>query len=185
MRSALAACAPFGVDAVRSAPLRGLGPPPPARQAAGLKDEFRHPLFMAYLDLDELPGLLDGRPAVLRAAPRAGLVPPRRSPRRPRARRSPSRCASSVAERTGAAPGGPDRAAHPPALLRAQLQPRQLLLLLRAARGSVRGRRRRTSPTRPGARATPTCSMPAANADRGTRGAVRAAASRRSSTSRR
>jgi uncharacterized protein len=41
------------------------------RRAGLVKDEFRYPLFMAYLDLDELPGLLDGswlwsarRPAV-------------------------------------------------------------------------------------------------------------------------
>jgi hypothetical protein len=26
-----------------------------------VKDEFRYPLFMTYLDLDELPGCFDGR----------------------------------------------------------------------------------------------------------------------------
>ena len=31
------------------------------RRMGAVKDEFRYPLFMAYLDLDELPQLLDGR----------------------------------------------------------------------------------------------------------------------------
>jgi DUF1365 family protein len=31
------------------------------RRMGTVKDEFRYPLFMAYLDLDELPGLFDGR----------------------------------------------------------------------------------------------------------------------------
>ncbi len=31
------------------------------RRTGTVNDEFRYPLFMVYLDLDELPGLLDGR----------------------------------------------------------------------------------------------------------------------------
>jgi DUF1365 family protein len=71
-------------------------------------DEFRYPLFMAYLDLDELPGLFDGMPLV--SARRAALA---------RFRRAdylgdpcvPLKDAvwSLVGERTGSRPDGPVR----------------------------------------------------------------------------
>ena len=69
--------------------------------------EFRHRLFMAYLDLDELPRAVRRRPALLGAPAGARLVSPRRPPRRPRARRSRDSVRELVAERTGRAPGGP------------------------------------------------------------------------------
>ena len=42
-----------------------------------------HRMFMVYLDLDELPECFDGHAAVVGAAARARVVPPRRLPRRP------------------------------------------------------------------------------------------------------
>ena len=37
------------------------------RLAGPVREELRHHLFMAYLDLDELPGLLDGHPLLCSA----------------------------------------------------------------------------------------------------------------------
>ena len=101
------------------------------------------------------PTLLGGR----LARSRPGLVRFRRSdylgdPRVPLDRRGAR--ARRRAPRQRAA--GPDPPAHPPAHLRALLQPGELLLLLRRGR---RARSRRSSPrsrTRRGASATPTCS---------------------------
>ncbi|MHB8532490.1 MAG: DUF1365 domain-containing protein [Solirubrobacteraceae bacterium] len=78
------------------------------RLESGLRDEFRHRLFMAYLDLDELPELFDGRPlwsargpalAWFRRADYLGTpdVPLADSVR------------ALVAERTGTRPRGPIR----------------------------------------------------------------------------
>ena len=140
------ACEPFGVDAVRSALYEGavrhrrLGGA--ASRAGAPQYEFRHRLFMAYLDLDELPA----RSRRACSAPRA-------------ARRSPGFAArdhlgdpDATARRLGSragrrahrpAPGRADRPAHAPALLRAQLQPGELLLVLRGRDGErVAGRGR-------------------------------------------
>lgn len=76
------------------------------RLAGDVRDEFRHPLFMAYLDLDELPGALDG--GLLFSARRPALAWFRRADHL-----GDQRCdlAESVrelvAERTGRRPGGP------------------------------------------------------------------------------
>jgi DUF1365 family protein len=76
------------------------------RLAGDVRDEFRHPLFMAYLDLDELPGALDG--GLLCSARRPALAWFRRADHL-----GDERCdlAESVrelvAERTGRRPGGP------------------------------------------------------------------------------
>ena len=67
------------------------------RRFAVRRHELRHRISMAYLDLDELPRLLGGR--LVRAAPGARPLPPRRLPRRPRASRSPTPSASSSASR--------------------------------------------------------------------------------------
>ena len=75
------------------------------RLGPGLRDEFRHRLFMAYLDLDELPELFDGR--LLWSARRPALAWFRRAdylgdPSEPLAE-----CVRAlVAERTGVRPEG-------------------------------------------------------------------------------
>ena len=85
--------------------LRGLGPPPPLR--AG-RAQFRYRLFLMYLDLDELPGVLDPYP--LLSARRPAPARFRRAdfmgdPARPLAE-----CARDAVEaETGAAPAGPVR----------------------------------------------------------------------------
>jgi hypothetical protein len=76
------------------------------RLAGSVRDEFRHPLFMAYLDLDELPGALDG-----------GLLCSARHPALAWFRRADhlgeegcdlaESVRELVAERTGRRPGGP------------------------------------------------------------------------------
>ena len=76
------------------------------RRFAVREHAFRHRVSMAYLDLDELPGLLGGR----LVAPRPGLARFRRAdhlgdPSRPLA----DAVRDVVAEQTGAAPGGPVR----------------------------------------------------------------------------
>ena len=78
------------------------------RRMGAVKDEFRYPLFMAYLDLDELPELFDGR--MLWSARRPALAWFRRSdylgdPEVPLA----DAVRELVAERTGARPKGPIR----------------------------------------------------------------------------
>jgi uncharacterized protein len=78
------------------------------RRMGAVKDEFRYPLFMAYLDLDELPELFDGR--MLWSARRPALAWFRRSdylgdPQVPLA----DAVRELVAERTGARPKGPIR----------------------------------------------------------------------------
>ncbi len=76
------------------------------RLAGEVRDEFRQPLFMAYLDLDELPAALDG--GLLFSARRPALAWFRRADHL-----GDERCdlAESVrelvAERTGRRPGGP------------------------------------------------------------------------------
>ncbi len=91
-------------DAVRSALYEGSVRH--RRLAGDVRDEFRHPLFMAYLDLDELPGALDG--GLLCSARRPALAWFRRADHL-----GDERCdlAESVrelvAERTGRRPGGP------------------------------------------------------------------------------
>jgi DUF1365 family protein len=74
-----------------------------------VKDEFRYPLFMAYLDLDELPGCFDGR-SRLWSARRPALAWFRRSdylgdPTIPLA----DAVRALVEERTGVRPDGPIR----------------------------------------------------------------------------
>ncbi len=128
VRSALTACEPFGVSAVNSALYEGTRPPPPPRGRAARRVPLR--LFMAYLDLDELPELFDGR--LLWSARRPALAWFRRrdhlgDPDVP----LDESVRALVAERTGSAAAGTDPAAHPPALLRSLLQPGELLLLLR------------------------------------------------------
>ena len=110
------------------------------RRFAVRNHAFRYRIAMAYIDLDELPTLLGGR--LTRERP--GLIRFRRSDylgdpqhtarrRRPHARRAGRRAPAR----------GPDPAAHPPPQLRPLLQPRHLLLLLRARRRHARGGRRR------------------------------------------
>ena len=76
------------------------------RLAGAVRDEFRHPLFMAYLDLDELPAALDG--GLLFSARRPALAWFRRADHL-----GEQGCdlAESVRElvaaRTGRRPGGP------------------------------------------------------------------------------
>jgi DUF1365 family protein len=77
------------------------------RRHAVRKHELRHRLALAYIDLDELPGLLDGR----LLSPRPGLV---RFRRRDYLGADPSRSLAdavrdSVQTRTGARPTGPIR----------------------------------------------------------------------------
>lgn len=78
------------------------------RLGAGLRDEFRHRLFMAYLDLDELPELFDGK--LLWSARRPALAWFRRADYLgdPRTALGES-VRALVAERTGARPEGPVR----------------------------------------------------------------------------
>jgi DUF1365 family protein len=78
------------------------------RRCGTPSDEFRYPMFMAYLDLDELPGCFDGR--LLWSARRPALAWFRRAdylgdPRTPLA----EAVRELVAERTGARPEGPIR----------------------------------------------------------------------------
>jgi DUF1365 family protein len=76
------------------------------RLAGGVRDEFRHPLFMAYLDLDELPGALDG--GLLCSARRPALAWFRRSDHLgARDHDLAESVRELVAERTGRRPGGP------------------------------------------------------------------------------
>ena len=63
---------------------------------------FRYPLVLAYLDLDELPGLLDGWPAWLARFRRADYLG---DPERPLS----DEVLDLVEERTGARPSGPVR----------------------------------------------------------------------------
>ena len=83
------------------------------------------------------PALLGGR--LVAARPRPGALPPPPTTSATPRRRWTTRCATLVAQRTGAAPGGPVRVLTRTALVRALLQPGQLLLLLRRRR---RARRR-------------------------------------------
>ncbi len=78
------------------------------RRTGTVADEFRYPLFMAYLDLDELPELFDGR--WLWSARRPAVAWFRRedylgNPAAPLA----SAVREVVAERTGTRPAGPIR----------------------------------------------------------------------------
>jgi len=78
------------------------------RRMGKVKDEFRYPLFMTYLDLDELPGCFDGR--WLWSARRPALAWFRRcdylgDPKLPLT----DAVRELVAERTGARPRGPIR----------------------------------------------------------------------------
>ncbi len=78
------------------------------RRFGAPSDELRYPLFMAYLDLDELPGVFDGHPlwSARRPAPawfrRADHLGDRRSPLR-------ATVEALVAERCGIALDGPIR----------------------------------------------------------------------------
>ena len=107
------------------------------RRFAVRPHEFSHRVALAYLDLEELDGLLGGR----LVADRPGLVRFRRADYLG----DPSiGLADAVRNAGGAADGLAADGAYPPAhaaaLVRALLQPRQLLLLLHAA-GSTRGGR--------------------------------------------
>ncbi len=78
------------------------------RLEPGLRDEFHHRLFMAYLDLDELPELLDGR--LLWSARRPALAWFRRADYLGDAHVPLADSVRAlVAERTGACPQGPVR----------------------------------------------------------------------------
>lgn len=78
------------------------------RRVGGVSDEFHYPLFMAYLDLDELPELFDGRPLWSARRPaiawfrRADHLGDPRVPLREAVR-------ELVLERTGVAADGPIR----------------------------------------------------------------------------
>jgi hypothetical protein len=76
------------------------------RLGGPVHDEFRHPLFMAYLDLDELPGLLDG--GLFSSARRPALAWFRRADHLgdPHSDLAES-VRRLVAERTGRRPEGP------------------------------------------------------------------------------
>ena len=100
------------------------------RRLDPVEHSFRYPIFMVYLDLDELPEVLDPlrgwsarrpAPAWFRRADHLGAedVPLAEAVR------------DAVAAETGEPPARPDPGADQPALLRALLQPGQLLLLLR------------------------------------------------------
>ncbi len=76
------------------------------RLEADPKYEFRHPLFMAYLDLDELPGALDG--GLLFSARRPALAWFRRADHLGESQHDLAESVRElVAERTGRRPGGP------------------------------------------------------------------------------
>ncbi len=81
--------------------------------------------------------------AVVDPAPRAGLVPPRRLPRRPARCRSTMPCATCVERETGRRPAGPMRLLTHLRYFGYVLQPGQLLLLLRRGRHAPRSHRRR------------------------------------------
>ena len=132
------------------------------RRFEPVEHEFRYRLFLMYLDLDELPRLLDPYPlwSARRPAParfrRADFMG---DPERPLAE-----CArDAVEEQTGAPARRPGADARQPAHPRPRLQPGLLLLLLRRRRGAGRGgsRRRQQHPLGrapslcPGARRAP------------------------------
>ena len=110
---------------------------------------------MAYVDLDELPGLLGGR--LVRARARARALPPPRLPRRSRPCRWPTPCARWSPSAPARAPDGPDPPADPPAHASGTASTRSASTTASRADGE---RSRRSSPrsrTRRGASATPTC----------------------------
>ena len=74
---------------------------------AGSGREFAPRLFLAYLDVDALPGSLDALPRLVGPPPRAGALPAPRLPRRRRRRRSATRSATSSRQRLGRRPDGP------------------------------------------------------------------------------
>ena len=112
------------------------------RRLQPVDHRFRYRVFMAYLDLDEVPERIG--PAWLWSTSHPALVRFRRAdylgdPEIPLA----DAVRALVAQRTGTRPGGPVRAADQPALPGPPVQPRQLLLLLRPrGRRSGGGRRR-------------------------------------------
>ena len=117
------------------------------RRFEPVEHSFRYKLFLMYLDLDELPEVLDPYPLWSARRPRPGQLPAGRLHRRPapaagrvRARRG------RVADRLPARGPGPD--AGQPALPRPQLQPGLPLLLLRPGRraGGCGDRRRQQHP---------------------------------------
>jgi hypothetical protein len=76
------------------------------QEGAHLEYEFRHPLFMAYLDLDELPAALEG--GLLCSARRPALAWFRRADHLGERNRGLAESVRElVAERTGRRPGGP------------------------------------------------------------------------------
>ena len=112
------------------------------RRLQPVEHSFRYRVFMAYLDLDELPESARPRLAVVARAP--ALVRFRRAdylgdPDIPLA----DAVRALVAERTGTRPGGPVRLLTNLRYLGHLLQPGQLLLLLRPRRRAGGGGRRR------------------------------------------
>ena len=116
-----------------------------ATAASQPRDEFRYPLFMAYLDLDELPQLFDAQSAVVGAPPGARVVSPRRPPRRSARRRCARRSRETGrASSTGIALDGPDPLAHAPALLRVIASTRSASTTASTPPASACGRSSRT-----------------------------------------
>ena len=79
----------------------------PHAATARYRGGSRPQLFLAYLDVDALPGSLDRVPGLVGPSPRAGALPAPRLPRRRRPVRSATRCATSSSERLGRRPTGP------------------------------------------------------------------------------
>ena len=69
--------------------------------------EFAPRLFLAYLDVDALPGSLDRVPGLVGPPPRAGALPAPRLPRRRRPAARRRRCATSSRSASAADPTGP------------------------------------------------------------------------------
>ena len=74
-----------------------------------VEHEFRYPLFMAYLDLDELPWVLDSYPGLVGPAPRARALQALGLPGRLRTARSPIAFGRRSSSGGGEEPAGPIR----------------------------------------------------------------------------
>ena len=103
------------------------------RRLSPAKHVFRYGLYLAYLDLDELPALLDGKCGLQQRHICRRIV----SPDGPPGRREPAtgrRGGGPGGRADGAAAGRPCPAAHAPAQLGSLFQPAQPVLLLRSQR---------------------------------------------------
>ena len=79
------------------------------RRVDPVEHEFRYPIFMAYLDLSELPEVLDPLPRLVGATPGAGLVSALRPPRDRRSCPLDRVVRERVAARPARRPEGPIR----------------------------------------------------------------------------